>query len=204
MGRVIGGVVQDQQGVALLTVMLLMLILTVIGVAAVTVSGLENRIAGLARTNEAAASAAESCMSTAVNVIQQTIDQGTLPLAFLSNATPAGPVPQTNSVTLGQEIMGQSDNNPDVPTGTGAVPNLVQTVGAYSVSGDIDRLYAKAKAGTGMQFASGFEGIGSGSGGIDILYRIDCRATNAATGTTSRIVAVYACTVTGETCQKKL
>ncbi len=204
MSKTEHGLIGNQRGVAFLTVMLLLLILTVIGVAAVTVSGLENRIAGLARTSEAASSAAESCLGTAVNIIQQTIDQGSLSAAFLSNAAPPGPVPQTNSAVLNQEIMGQSDNHTDVPTGGGAVPNLVQTVGAYTVSGDIDRLYARAKPGAGMQFASGSEGVGGGSGGIEVLYRIDCRATNVATGTTSRIVAVYACTVTGETCQKKL
>ncbi|HXF92999.1 MAG TPA: PilX N-terminal domain-containing pilus assembly protein [Nitrospiraceae bacterium] len=200
------GFTGNQRGVAFLTVMLLLLILTVIGVAAVTVSGLENRIAGLARTSEAASSAAESCLGTAVNIIQQTIDQGSLPATFLSNATPAGPVPQTNATVLNQEILGQSDNNPDVADGTGAVPNLVQTVGAYTVNGDIDRLYAKAKAGSGMQMFGGYEGTagGSSAGGVDILYRVNCVARNAATGASSRITAIYACTMTGESCQKQL
>lgn len=206
MSKTERGVIGNQRGVAFLTVMLLLLILTVIGVAAVTVSGLENRIAGLARTSEAASSAAESCLGTAVNIIQQTIDQGSLPATFLSNATPPGPVPQANSAVLNQEIMGQSDNNPDVADGTGAVPNIAQTVGAYTVNGDIDRLYAKAKAGSGMQMFGGYEGTagGASAGGVDILYRVNCVARNVATGTSSRITAIYACTMTGESCQKKL
>ncbi|TLY13622.1 MAG: hypothetical protein E6K69_08800 [Nitrospirae bacterium] len=106
----------DQEGIALLTVMLLLLIMTVIGIAAITVTSLENRMAGYLRTGEAAASAAESCVGTGVNIIQQTIVQGSLPAAFLDNAVPAGPVPNANSPTLNQEIMGQSDNNGDVPT----------------------------------------------------------------------------------------
>ena len=56
-----------------------------------------------------------------------------------------------------------------------------------------------------MQFAGGYEGVGSGtaSAGADIVYRIDCRATLTAVGTESRVVAVYACTLNGQ-CQKKI
>ncbi|MGH7228412.1 MAG: pilus assembly PilX family protein [Nitrospiraceae bacterium] len=196
-------VAANQNGLALLTVMLLMLIMTVIGIGAITVTGLENRMAGYLRTGEAAASAAESCLGTGVNVIQQTIDQGSLPAAFLDNAAPAGPVPQANGPTLNQEIMGQSDNNVDVATVT---PNTVATMNTFTVRGDIDRLYAKAKAGGSLQFAAGYEGTAGGAagGGIDIFYRLNCVASNVATGTSSRIVAVYACTATGESCQKKI
>ncbi len=196
-------VAANQNGLALLTVMLLMLIMTVIGIGAITVTGLENRMAGYLRTGEAAASAAESCLGTGVNVIQQTIDQGSLPAAFLDNAAPAGPVPQANGPTLNQEIMGQSDNNVDVAT---VVPNMVATMNTFTVRGDIDRLYAKAKAGGSLQFAAGYEGTAGGAagGGIDIFYRLNCVASNVATGTSSRIVAVYACTATGESCQKKI
>ena len=196
-------VAANQNGLALLTVMLLMLIMTVIGIGAITVTGLENRMAGYLRTGEAAASAAESCLGTGVNVIQQTIDQGSLPAAFLDNAAPAGPVPQANGPTLDQEIMGQSDNNADVAT---VIPNTVATMNTFTVRGDIDRLYAKGKAGGSLQFAAGYEGTAGGAagGGIDIFYRINCLASNVATGTNSRITAVYACTATGESCQKKI
>lgn len=193
----------NQNGLALLTVMLLMLIMTVIGIAAITVTGLENRMAGYLRTGEAAASAAESCLGTSVNVIQQTIDLGSLPAAFLDNAVPAGPVPQANGPILNQEIMGQSENNADAPT---VAPNTFATMNTFTVLGDIDRLYAKGKAGGSLQFAGGYEGTAGGAagGGVDIFYRINCVATNAATNASSRITAVYACTATGESCQKKI
>jgi Tfp pilus assembly protein PilX len=201
-------VVKGEQGMALLTVMILVLILTVLGVAAMTVTGLENRIAGFQRTTEVAADAAESCLSTSVKIVQQTIEAGAVPAAVV---TASGPVPTgaetAANPSLTMEIMGQSDNHADTVTGAGAMgPDYDQTVNGYSVKGDIDRLYVQAKAGSGMQFAAGYEGIGSGSagGGADVLYRVDCRATLTATGTESRVVGVYACTLTGETCQRKL
>ena len=198
---------KSEQGIAMMTVLLVMLMMTVLGISALTVTGLENRMAGSMTSMESATAAAESCTGTGVNIIQQTIDPyvgaGTLPTAFLSNATPAGPVPQTNAAVLNQEIMHQSDNNPDFPDGAGAVPNLVQTVGAYTVNGDIDFLYIKGSAGSGMQQFAGYEGTGSSAvASSNMFYRIDCVARNAATGISARVTAVYACTTTSESCQK--
>ncbi|OGW49605.1 MAG: hypothetical protein A2V62_09125 [Nitrospirae bacterium RBG_19FT_COMBO_58_9] len=205
-----GGCAKSEQGIAMLTVLLVMAMMTVLGIAALTVTGLENRMAGFTTSMEAATAAAESCAGTGVNVIQQTIDPyagaGTLSPAFLSNVVTAGtpgPVPQANATVLNQEIMGSSDNNSDFADGTGAVPNLVQTVGAYTVAGDIDRLYIKGSPGSGMQQFAGYEGTGNSAvGSSNIFYRIDCVARNTATGTSARVTAVYACTTTGESCQK--
>jgi Tfp pilus assembly protein PilX len=205
-----GTCVKSEQGIAMMTVLLVMLMMTVLGVSALTVTGLENRMAGSMTSMESATAAAESCAGTGINVIQQTIDPyagaGTLPPVFLSNVVTAGtpgPVPQTNAAVLNQEIMGSSDNNNDFAYGTGAVPNLVQTVGAFTVNGDIDRLYIKGSPGSGMQQFAGYEGTGSSAvGSSNIFYRIDCVARNAATGTSARVTAVYACTTTGESCQK--
>jgi Tfp pilus assembly protein PilX len=192
-----------ERGAALLTVLLIMVIMTILGIAAITVTGLENRMAGFLRTGESAATAAESCLGTAVNIIQQTMDQGTVPNAFLNSATPVGPVPSANQLTLSQEIMGQSDNNAD---DVNSDPNTNMIINGFTVNGDIDRLYAKPKAGGSLQFASGYEGTAGGAagGGVDIFYRVSCVARNTASNTMNRISAVYACTVTGESCQKKL
>lgn len=197
------GVVTNERGIALITIMLVMVIMTVIGIAALTVTGMENRMAGFQRTGEAAATAAESCVGTGVNIIQQTIDLGTLPGTY--RVQNGGPVPDLNQAVLEGEIMGQSDNNPDVPT-ISSTANTVQTVGVYTVLGDIDRLYARPRAGGALQFAAGYEGAAGGTagGGVDIMYRIDCRATTTTSNTASRIVAIYACTATGESCQRKI
>lgn len=202
---------RNEQGMALMTVMVLMLILTILGIAALTVTGMENRVAGFQRTTEVAADAAESCVSTSVKIIQQTIAAGSVPAGVISGtgpvltgAEPASPTALNPSLTM--EITGQADNHSDTVTGTGtAGPDYSQTVNGYNVLGDIDRLYLQAKSGSGVQSAAGYEGVGTGSatGGTEILYRVDCRATLTATGTESRIVAVYACVLNGE-CQRKI
>ena len=72
--------------------------------------------------------------------------------------------------------------------------------------GYIDRLYADPRSGGALQFASGYEGTGTGAStrGVDIVYRIDCTATNASTGSSNHIVAIYACTLNGKSCPLKL
>lgn len=200
---------RGEEGIALVTTLVILLIMTVLGVGAVAVTALENRMAGFQRTGESATSAAESCVGTSVNIIQQTLASSnlTVPAALVSAA---GPVLNTAEVavnpTLSMEISGSSDNDTDLVTGAGAAgPDYSLQINGYSVLGDIDRLYIMGKAGSGQQFAAGYEGAGSGTagGGADIVYRIDCRATLTAVGSESRVVAIYACTLNGQ-CQKKI
>ena len=194
--RVMKPIAVGQHGIALLTVMMLMLIMTVIGVAAITVTGLENRMAGFTRTGESAATAADSCMGVGANIIRQAlaptnVGTGAIPLAYLS--TVGGPVPATNSVILFHEIYGKdamevsTKNSPDTAAG---VPNLVLAVNGYAVNGDIDYLYNEPTPGV--------------QNGTTNVYRINCVATNVAAGTSSSVTAVYGCTfVAGSECTKK-
>jgi hypothetical protein len=138
-----------------------------------------------------------------------------VPTALLDNQTPPGPVPSSNKAQLEKEINGDPTAVADVPVLTVfpgpplvtmlPVPNLVQTVGAYSVAGDIDFLYRKQRAGSGQQFGAAYDGtaVGGGAGGMDMFYSVDCVATNTATGMSSRIAAIYAC-LYNEGCTRKL
>ena len=205
---------KNQQGIAMLSILMLMLILTVLGIGAMTITGIENRVAGFASSMEASSAAADACIATGVKVIQQVQDVSnglTVPTALLNNQTPPGPVPFTNKTQLEDEINGDpvaadTPIGPPFPAGiTAAVPNLVQTVGAYSVVGDIDFLYRKPRSGMGQQFGGAYDGtaVGPGSGGMDMFYSVDCVATNTATGMSSRIAAIYAC-LYNEGCVRKL
>jgi Tfp pilus assembly protein PilX len=199
----------DPRGMAMLTVMMVLLMLTVLGIAAITASGLGNNMAGLQRTMEASANAAESCLGTGVNIIQHVLlaENGRqIPSALLSSTT-GGPVPSGNKAVLESEISGNSQNNTDVPIGSGSIvpaPNLQMTVGPYAVAGDIDFLYVKQRAGSGQMQFSGYEGAGAGGGNdVDAFYRLTCVATNVATGTESQVSAIYACSLGGDGCQKQ-
>src|SRR5215213_2049104 len=189
----------DQQGIAMLSIMLLLILISALGIAASTITGMENRVAGFAATMESSSAAAEACVETGVKVIQQVLDVSNgsaVPTALLSNQSPAGPVPVSNKAQLELEIMGDPSAALDAPIGppfppgvATAVPNLWQTVGSYSVVGDIDFLYRKQRDGAPVEGASGYEGKAGGAGGVDFYYRVDCAATNVATGMSNRVAA---------------
>jgi len=192
--------VTGQQGIALLTVMLMLLILSILGIASITVTSMENRMAGFFRTTEAVVAAADSCEGLAANLIQQTLSPpGVLPTSFVA---PTGPVPAANATILWQEIIGSSPLPSPAPTGTLAEnyadsaatdPNFVMTnVAGFTVNGDIDRLYTHSKAGQGTGVTS-----------TEFVYRITCTATNATTGSSSTVTSVYGC-LDGDTCVKKV
>ena len=191
---------RNQRGIALLTVMLMLLILSILGIASITVTSMENRMAGFFRTTEAVVAAADSCEGLAANIIQQTLSPpGVLPPSFIAQA---GPVPAANSAILWQEIYGSSPLPSPAPTGTLAEnyadsaatdPNFVMTnLPGFIVNGDIDRLYAHPKSGQGTGVTS-----------TEFVYRITCTATNAATGSSSTVTSVYGC-LDGDTCVKKV
>jgi hypothetical protein len=150
-------------------------------------------MAGFFRTGEAVVAAADACEGTSANIIQQTItNQGVIPNSFLAAA---GPV--QNGPTLNAEIMGYplpsppaaanapSENNIDSAV---SAPNLIlNNIPGITINGDIDRLYIHQKPGTPTQ---------------EVIYRITCVATNAATGSSSTVTSVYACTL-NDSCIKK-
>ena len=179
----------DERGVSFMMVMILTLMVGALGVAALTMTGLENSMAGAMRMVEEGTDAAESCIGMGVKVVQQSIGDGIVPAQLIA---PAGPVPATNAVILGQEINFTA-NSPDVAWGAGAVPNIVMNVNNYTVNGDIDKQFVKIRAGSGSDGQAAT---------TDIFYRVDCQAVNAATGTTSRVIAVYQClrAGNGDTC----
>lgn len=177
-----------------MTVMLLILIIGALGVAALTMTGMENSMAGAIRMVEEGTAAAEACVGSAVRAIRLTIEdpQMTGPAAAL--IAPQGPVPASNQGIFTQEINGTLRNNPDVAVGAGNAPNLVMNVNGYVVNGDIDFLYSRQRTGSDLAATDKV---------WDQYYRVDCLAANAATGATSRVVVTFDClNQTGEGCQR--
>ncbi len=186
--------VRNEQGVSLITVMMVILIMTLMGMSILAVTGFERQIAGSVSASEASTDAAESCVSTGANVIQQSLQAHVVPPAVLSNAVPPGPVPLANLAVLNGEMINDG-GNPDFPIGAGSVPNLAMTIGNYQVFGDIDRMYIQCNGNScdPMDPTARF----------DIFYQITCVAQNVATGITSQVGALYACHSTGAFCQPR-
>jgi hypothetical protein len=189
-----GTLVRNERGVSLITVMMVILIMTLMGISILAVTGSERQIAGSVSANEASVAAAESCVSTGANVLQQFMGARTVPAALLSNAVPPGPVPLANLAVLTGELINDG-GNPDFPVGAGSAPNLAMTVGNYQVFGDIDRMY--------IQCAPGSECTDPMLARFDIFYQITCVAQNVATGITSQVGALYSCNLNNLFCQPR-
>jgi len=186
--------VRGEQGVSLITVMMVLLIMSLMGVSIVTITGFGRQVASSLSANEALTDAAESCVSTGANVLQQSLQAHVVPAAVLSNAVPPGPVPFANLAVLTGEIINDG-GNVDFPVGVGSAPNLAMTIGNYAVFGDIDRMYIQCNGNV-------CDPIDPNSR-FDIFYQITCVAQNVATGITSQVGALYACHSTGAFCQPR-
>lgn len=186
--------VRDERGVSLITVMMVILIMTLMGISILAVTGFERQISGTVSASEASTDAAESCVSTGANVLQQGLQAHVVPPALLANAVPPGPVPLANLVVLNGELI-TDGGNPDFPIGVGSVPNLTMTIGNYQVFGDIDRLYTQCNGSICDPNNPNFR--------LDIFYQITCVAQNTATGLTSQVEAMYVCNNTGTFCQPR-
>lgn len=186
----------NERGTSFMTVMLLMLIIGALGVAALTMTGMENSMAGAIRMVEEGTDAAEACVGSAVRAIRLTIEDPLMTGPAVALIAPQGPVPALNQTVFSQEINGTLRNNADIAVGTGNAPNLVMNVNGYVVNGDIDFLYSKRR--TGSDFADPDKPT------YDQYYRVDCVAANAATGATSRVIVTFDClNTTGEGCVKR-
>lgn len=192
--RNIGSQVRDERGISLITVMMVILIMTLMGVSILAVTGSERQVAGSVTASEASADAAESCVSTGANLLQQFMGTRVVPAALLSNAVPPGPVPVANLAALNSELINDG-GSPDFPTGAGSAPNLAMTIGNYQVFGDIDRMY--------IQCAPGSDCTEPTLARFDIFYQITCVAQNVATGVTSQVGALYACNLNNLFCQPR-
>jgi hypothetical protein len=185
-----GSQIRGERGVSLITVMMVILIMTLMGISILAVTGFERQIAGSVSASEASTDAAESCVSTGANVLKQFIENRIVPAVLLSNAVPPGPVPFANLAVLNGELFNDG-GNPDFAIGAGSVPNLTMTIGNYQVFGDIDRMYVKPA-------------FGSDPDRKDYFYQITCVAENLATGLTSQVGAVYVCNSEGSYCERRL
>jgi hypothetical protein len=179
MGKRVPSSLPQECGVTLIASMIIMLMISILGVAALTMSGIGNSTIGALRMTEEGTAAAESCVGVGASVIQRTLAGSAVPLGL---QTPLGPVPSLNAATLNLELQRNPANSADCAVMTSicgvAVPNLTMVVNNYGVNGDIDSLFTRPTI---------------GSPGIDEYFRIDCTATNAATGTQARVIAIYDC-----------
>ena len=111
------GLFANERGTSFMTTMLLMLIIGALGVAALTMTGMENSMAGAIRMVEEGTDAAEACVGSAVRAIRLTIDDPDMggPAAVL--IAPQGPVPASNQAVFSRKSTARFGTTPTLRLG---------------------------------------------------------------------------------------
>ena len=164
-------------GFVMATVLLLLLVLTLIGLAAMNSSTVENMLSGNIRLRERNMSNADGAVAITVPAIETVVRQETAgAFTFISNAS-----------TLATELR-TSEFDPD---NVDSSPDFTLTVGTETVDVDVDKMYTKFAGGQSIEFASGYEGVGKGAGsGSYTYYRINA-TSRGAVGSEATVGTIY-------------
>ena len=158
-------IVESEGGMALVIALLLMLVGAIIGIFGVNTGVIETRIAGNERLLNLAFYTADGGADLAPVIMND---------IMMNYSIPNYDSGITIDPSLMDELFGAADNDPDTPTTSPDIRNVVGSQRRMDI--DVDRLYTKVLHGGGTEFLGGYDGIGSGGsagGNIGIFYRID-------------------------------
>jgi len=161
----------NEKGFVLVAVMLILLVLTVVGIAAMGTTGVEHMLSGNMRLREENAARADGGMEIMSGLIEQVIRNG-------STGNFAGIVTDGNMIT-------------ELRTTTFDADAVDVTIPDIGVEIDIDKMYTKWMGGSAMEFASGYEGAGrSGASGSYTYFRVNSRSA-ALAGSEAEVGSIY-------------
>jgi Tfp pilus assembly protein PilX len=160
---------ENEKGYILITVLLLLLVLTVVGMTAIGTSTIENVLSGNIRLREQNLSKAEAGADISASVIEHVVrEEDTVGFAnIVKDANLA------NELIVNDFDTDEADTNPDV-----SFPIDNPAGDPDNVNVDIDKMMVSWMFGSSVEFASGYEGIGkSGGAGFYTFHRINSTGT---------------------------
>jgi len=174
---------KNNDGFILITVLLLLLVLTIVGMAAINTSTVENVLSGNVRLRDRNISKADAGTEISTGLIERSVRESDI-TGFTNIVSP----------TYGITSPDYLPNELRVTAFDTDTQDLTFTVDTQNVTVDIDKMYSKMIGGTAIEFASGYEGTGkSGGSGFYTYYRINATGfglvlSNAEVGTIYRYV----------------
>lgn len=157
---------RTQRGAALVMAILVLLVLTVLGVYAVTTTIMETKIAGVEKVMENAFYAADGGGEYGREIIEWVLSN---PNASL----PSGADPLPDEQTFKDEVLGRDTNSH---------PSVRQTIGDAAVTVNVDRIREDIVSGGSWEFGGGEEVRRI------IHYRIDAQSTGSGN---CRVISTY-------------
>ncbi len=162
---------ESEKGTVLITMLILMVIITIMGVIAINTSTIDIQIS----TNTRNATSAFESTEAGVNLSEAVIEW-TILYSSLTPSSATGIITSLDTTNLLSEIMGGMDKASDTPQST---PDIGISLNGVTVNVDIDRLYSAVVKGGALKFAAGYEGVGvgAGGGGVEVLYWIESQGS---------------------------
>lgn len=180
----------SQQGTAMIMSILILLVLSVIGVYAVSTSTVESKISGVERGLQEAFYTADSGEPIGVTLTKTILQDDTETVSTLGQ--PWSAVIGDGDNFLTEVYKNASNRNWDEDIDSKDDGNNLGLPSYVQLLIDIDRLEAHHMAGGGVEFAAGYEGVGLGGGGnVGILYSVDSRGIYSMRGAESELHAGY-------------
>ena len=174
---------KKDNGYILVTVLLLLLVLTVVGLAAIGTSSLENVLSGNIRLRERNISKAEAGIDISTAVIERSVRADDY----------RGFVSIVNDPALAAELRGSPIDafDPDLDALGNVVPDVLFAVDGQNVAVDIDRMYTRPMPGTALETASGNDGLGMGiAANFYTYFRVNATGVDLA-NSAADIGAIY-------------
>jgi len=203
----------SQQGTAIIMAMIILMVLSVIGIYAVSTSTVETKITGVEKGFQEAFYTADAGEPIGTYVTKQILHFDPQNAAQLASAlgtsfpysivnsqlyhTGSGTYPSGKLFTnLTRDL---SEPHPDTGAGTNA--DIIAALADSEALGlpayvqlliKIDRLRSVTMAGGGVEFSSGYEGVGlGGGGGVGVIYDVDSVGVYGLRGAGSRVSLGY-------------
>lgn len=190
---------EAQQGTAIIMALLILLVLSVIGVYAVSTSTMETKISGVERGYQEAFYTADSGEPIGLKIVKLILQYD--PQTPEALDTPWNSVVDSGLLGMDGEIFTDSRNdytifddspNSDIDLDSKNDSNNLGLPSYVQLLVDIDRLKSHHLPGGGIEFAAGYEGIGFGGGGdVAVLYAVDSVGRYSMRGAQSRVYVGY-------------
>jgi Tfp pilus assembly protein PilX len=170
--------IRDNKGYVLVTSLLMLLVLTVIGMAAISTSTLDNLLSGNIRLRESNQAKADGCSEVSLMVIERAV----------RNEDLRGFATLVKDPNLTLELRSESFKADTLTTASADV----ECIGDTNAVVDIDMMYPRWIGGTSIEFASGYEGLGkSGGAGFSTYYRVNASGSEALMNSMTNVGAIY-------------
>jgi hypothetical protein len=183
--------IRNERGAVLIVSLFLMVVIALIGLAAILTTSADIKSSRLDRLDKSAFYAADAGVEVVPNVVDYYVDNMPDSTNYPSNlSTELQPLMKDQYFL--NEIMGYSNNNDKDTDSTDASPDVEMTLQGRDVDLDIDRFHTQHSDGAAAESLLGYEGVGSGLGGgaISIYYRSDAKG-HEIEDTTKSVEVVY-------------